>query len=330
MNKLSIIIPVFNAAKTLKRCVESAFMQTYAEWELWLIDDGSTDESGDICDEYSKRDSRVHVVHKSNGGVSSTRNVGIENAKGEYVMFVDSDDYLEETSVETMMKSAEDYNADIVMCGFFYHFEESGEIRPNYIKETFVGRNNQFVSNLFRETFEKELLNPPWNKVIRKSLLEQNKIRFISEYSICEDMIFTMDILNASDKIVLVNEPLYHYIYKKGDNLVNRFHKNFYEALSAYYDIVKGYLRKYNALDNLSLDINKFFVDKTIFYFKKIYSNESYEKSVKYSELKRIGVDLRNREVLRGYKPIGPKKKIVCVCIRYRWYWLLHLLYMIA
>ena len=327
MRKLSIIIPVFNVEETLKRCIESILMQAYADWELWLVDDGSTDSSGDICDVYSKQDSRIHVIHKKNEGVSSARNIGIDNATGRYVMFVDSDDYLEGDSLETMINFAEGYDADIVMCGFFYHFEESGEIKPNFVKNTFVGGNSQFVSVLFKEALERELLNPPWNKVIKKKVLEQNQIRFISEYSICEDMIFTMKLLSVSTKIVSLNVPLYHYIYKKGENLVNRFHKNFYEALSAYYELMKRYLETNGALDVLHRDINKLFVDKTISYFKKIYSYDGYDTKTKYRELKRIGEDIRNRDVLCGYKPMGGKKQLVLTCLRYHWYRLLHLLY---
>ena len=330
MKVVSIIIPVYNAENTLKRCMESIMCQTYKYWEVWLIDDGSCDASGEICDYYSEADSRIYTVHKKNEGVSAARNVGIDNASGEYVMFVDSDDFLEKNALELLVEAVENYDADVAMCGFFYCLEEKNERTSNYIKDFFVGGNEKFVPQVFQEAFRKELLNPPWNKVIRKSLLERNKIRFVSEYSICEDMIFTMEILKVSKRIAFLNVPLYYYVYKKGDNLVNRFHKNFYEALSAYYDMTVGYLEKYNALSDIYYDTNCFFADKSISYLKKIYTHVSYDNSMKYQELRRICDDLRRRGVLREYKHMGFKKKVVSIGARYKLYRLLHLLYLIT
>lgn len=327
-NKVSIVVPVYNAEKTLVRCIESIVTQTYKEWELWLINDGSSDASGVICESYSECDVRVRVVHKKNEGVSVTRNIGIEKATGEYVMFIDSDDYLEQNALELMMGAIDRYDTDVVMCGFFYHEEEDGMETPNHIEDVFVGDNERFVSEIFREVFEKELLNPPWNKVIRKSVLENNKIGFAVSYSICEDMIFTIDVLRSCEKIVFLNSSLYHYIYKKGDNLVNRFHDNYFEALSAYYNVVRAYLEKNNAFGECREYINSFFVEKTIAFFKKIYSCDVYSRAKKYSELKRICKDETFRSAIDGYKARKPKKRVVKVCIKYKMIYLLHLLYL--
>lgn len=325
--KVSIIVPVYNAEKVLTDCVDSIIKQTYNNWELWLVDDGSKDSSGVLCDEYVKKDDRIRVVHKVNEGVSIARNTGLERANGEYVFFVDSDDYLESETVEKAMKEALKYEADVVMFGFFYHCKETGEITQNQIDKLFVGDKMEFVSDLFRETFGKELLNPPWNKFVKKSFLDLNDIKFISEFSICEDMIFTMDILDKAEKIVFLNESLYHYIYKKGDNLVNRFHSNFYDALSVYVKKTERFLAENNAVQETVTMVNSFYVNQTIAYVKKIYSGSGYDIRQKYDKMKQICNMVEFRNELSSYIPKGIKKKIVVCCIKHKWYRLLHILY---
>lgn len=326
-NKISIIVPVYNSESTLNHCIDSVINQTIDGWELLLINDGSTDCSGRICEEYCMNDSRIRVIHKKNEGVSVARNVGIENSKGEYVIFLDSDDYLEKNALETALRAGETYAADVVMFGFYYHFNDNNLVKSNKVNNFFCGDNECFVENVFSEVFCKELLNPPWNKLIKKAILLQEQIQFISEFSICEDMIFTLEVLEKSKKIIFLEEPLYHYIYKKGNNLVNKFHANYYEALSFYISKVKPYLRNFGAEKDVVLIMNTFFVNQTIAYFKKIYGNEGYSKEEKYNELVRICKDICFSCSLVDYIPIGIKKKIVCWCIKNKQYRLLHFLY---
>lgn len=325
--RISIIVPVYNVESTLERCVESIINQTYQDWELWLIDDGSRDASGRICDNYSLSDARIHTIHKVNGGVSATRNTGLEKAQGEYVLFVDSDDYLELNTLELAMNEVNRNSVDAVLFGFFYHFKEAGKVVENRGNRGFVGKNEEFVSEVFREMFRKELLNPPWNKLIKKDMLIHSGIRFVSEYSICEDMIFTIGVLDACKKISFLDIPLYHYIYKKEDNLVNRFHGNYFEALSYYIDKVKVYLSKYNTSSDVVAEMGTFYVNQTVAYLKKIYVASGYQNEKKYAELQRICETPTFREEVAIYVSKGIKKKVVIGCIRHRWYRILHILY---
>ena len=131
MPKISIIVPVYKAEKYLNRCVDSILAQTFTDWELLLIDDGSPDRSGEICDEYAKKDSRIRVIHKENGGVSSARQRGQDEACGEYTIHVDPDDWVEPTMLEELYQKAKDDNADMVICD--YYTNESS--LQNYIKQ---------------------------------------------------------------------------------------------------------------------------------------------------------------------------------------------------
>ena len=117
---VSCIIPVYNTEKYLPRCIESVLAQTFVDWEMLLIDDGSTDASGSICDEYAAKDERIRVFHKENGGISSARNVGLNYAQGEWIFFVDSDDSLPKTSLESLLSRSSD--ANIIAGGFFFFF----------------------------------------------------------------------------------------------------------------------------------------------------------------------------------------------------------------
>ena len=117
---VSCIIPVYNTEKYLPRCIESVLAQTFVDWEMLLIDDGSTDASGSICDEYAAKDERIRVFHKENGGISSARNVGLNYAQGEWIFFVDSDDSLPKTSLESLLSRSSD--ANIIAGGFFFWF----------------------------------------------------------------------------------------------------------------------------------------------------------------------------------------------------------------
>lgn len=120
---ISIIVPVYNVEKYLKECIDSVISQTYKNLEIILVDDGSTDKSGEICDEYSKKDSRIKVIHKENGGLSDARNVALDIAKGEYIGFVDSDDYVEKDMFETLYKLAEEHNTEISSISFYKTLE---------------------------------------------------------------------------------------------------------------------------------------------------------------------------------------------------------------
>lgn len=327
LSKISIIVPVYNAGKTLKECVNSIIGQSYHAWELWLIDDGSGDLSGEMCDKFSALDSRIHVVHKENGGVSAARNTGLDNAEGEYVLFVDSDDYLELNALERLVNSAKGTGADIVMFGFYYHFKETNMIKKNVISREFVGNNEDFVSEMFNEVFEKELLNPPWNKLVRRELLLKNSICFMSDFSICEDMIFTVDSLQACCDMVFLEDALYHYIYKREDNLVNRFHPNYHDALQVYVGKVKQYLARNNGSERLQDGICTFYVNQMIAYLKKMYMVSGYEKEREYDELKRICEEKDFRSMVEKYNPRSIKKRIVISCIKHKRYRLLHVLY---
>lgn len=216
--KISIIIPIYNAEKYLKRCVNSINMQSFSNYEMILVNDGSIDNSATICDEFAKYDNRIRVFHKENGGVSSARNWGLDKAIGEYIMFVDSDDYMLPGMLEVMLSTLESKKADLVVCGTTE--TGGGYWRPitdvdysiNQLKENFVS------------LLHTELLSPPWNKIYKKEIIGSN--RFCEDISFGEDLLFNIQYLEKCENISLIKESPFYHEKENENSLVVKFNRN--------------------------------------------------------------------------------------------------------
>lgn len=201
MDKISVIVPVYNGVAKLRRCIESILNQTYSLIELILVDDGSTDGSESICDEYCEKYESVKVIHKHNEGVSSARNMGLANATGEYIGFVDCDDYIEERMYQTLL--CEIYDSDLVMCGFYQNEMECAGVFDKRI----VGREEAIVNITGNGKFKGYL----WNKLFRKRIIDQNGIFFLTHVHMCEDLLFCVQYIDKIKTARLIPEILYHY-----------------------------------------------------------------------------------------------------------------------
>ena len=201
MNVISIIVPIYNTGKTLHRCIDSILSQTYTSWELLLIDDGSTDTSGPICDEYAARDARVRVFHKENGGVSSARNVGLDNARGEWITFVDADDWISMDYLKEMMTHSD---SDLVIADFVVEGEgQWNEILP-------VGQwQGKELSGIIERDVALARFTAPWCKLLKKSLIGHN--RFYTELTTQEDALFMSRYLCVVQNIQIIAQKGYHY-----------------------------------------------------------------------------------------------------------------------
>lgn len=204
----SVVIPVYQAREGLVRCVQSWLTQTKRDLEVILVDDGSTDGSGALCDTLAKEDSRIHVVHQKNTGVSAARNTGIRAAKGSFVLFTDSDDYVAEDYLEQMAKCQTETDSDLVLCGYHHLYEGADLIKlpketRSYQMETF---EEEFLS-----LYERSFLNMPWNKLYRKELLGE----FDTSLSLGEDLLFNLDYLRRCQKVAILSRPLCYYIQEE-------------------------------------------------------------------------------------------------------------------
>ena len=243
---VSIIVPAYNCIKSLECCVGSIRQQTYTSFELILVDDGSADGSGELCDKFAAEDTRIRVIHKPNGGVSSARNAGIDAVTGEYITFCDSDDYLEPDYLETLVQAAE-ANPD---CG---HIWCCFQTVTGYQKEN-AAPNYTYAKSLLRYTLQEYMSlhemwldAEPWNKLYRTDIVQTAKVRFPEDLSLGEDWLFNLAYIDASanEKIVVVTEPLYNYIRGNDESLDSKYRKDLLDIYRRLNDTCLSYLRKW-------------------------------------------------------------------------------------
>ena len=226
MPKVSVIVPVYNTEKYLLRCIDSILAQTFTDFELILVNDGSTDNSDKICDEYARKDNRIVVIHKENGGVSSARNRGIDVARGEWITFVDSDDYISETYLSDFpMESTH----DMEICGM----ELFG-----YASKIYCPIDNKLykseISSFFDYEFDNPYITSPCVKLLKQSILLTYNIRFNNQIKITEDTLFIMEYMKYCNEVYLIKKTNYYYRYP--ENLQRKYRQ---DAESMSYNLTK-------------------------------------------------------------------------------------------
>lgn len=217
---ISVIIPVYNVEKYLHRCLDSVIAQTYQNLEIICVDDGSVDESGKICDQYAVRDARIKVIHQENQGLSAARNRGLDAAEGEYIAFVDSDDYILEDMYKKMLDKLLDYNVDLCVCQWQYEFSDGRQVvKRKNIDPTIYGRKAslEFARFLYMGNYENGVVVAAWNKLYRRALLDT--IHF--EGRIHEDDAFNGRIMAKNISVYVMEEQFYVYA-QNGDSLTNK------------------------------------------------------------------------------------------------------------
>lgn len=246
---LSIIIPVYNTSEYLSTCIESILFQSFTDFELLLVDDGSTDGSGDICDKYSKIDSRVIVIHKNNGGVCSARNIGLDNAKGDYIVFVDADDYVEDHFLEHLMS----VDADFVLSGFQKFGIQSSISKPKGVSSfsieelPFYWNTSPIINYLYCLSTSKRF---------KASILRDNGIRFNESLFFSEDMFFNMIYMSYSNSFCEI--PYSDYMYRMGSISRDEKFKMSANQLICHYEYLETCFQQlYLRLENDSLPLVK-------------------------------------------------------------------------
>lgn len=228
---ISVVVPVYNVAAYLERCVKSIQTQTYGNIEILLIDDGSKDLSGHICDKFASSDERITVYHKNNGGLGSARNFGINKANGEYICFIDSDDTIEPDYLECLYRAIIRGKADLSVCGYFYS--------ANNISASYAFSNRVIDASEMIKMFAcgNPFFNFAWNKLYRKDVIERMPMHF-SDRHCAEDMYFNAIYYRYTNKIATVEKPLYTY-YVNLESLSNSRRKGFWEDMLLIYDTLE-------------------------------------------------------------------------------------------
>lgn len=234
---ISIIVPAYNAQRYIEKCLNSLLEQTYEKIEILVIDDGSKDDTGPICDVYKERDTRIKVFHVENGGVSRARNYGIAEAAGEYIMFVDSDDYVTDDYVETHYHAICEKDADWAITGYYICYPTSQE--KNIVENNYCGiYNKKNFGKIFSELYRKYFLNSPWNKIYKKELITKE---FCTDMALGEDLRFNLDYLENVQSICVQNGCCYYYMCdEQKESLTKRISKeNFSSEKNNYHRLIE-------------------------------------------------------------------------------------------
>lgn len=247
MDKLSVIIPVYKAGSYIQRSSASILNGNYKELELILVDDGSPDDSGRLCDEIAASDSRVHVVHKQNGGISSARNAGIKAATGEYIAFVDQDDTVRQDMYERLMAKASE-GFDIVTSDFLLVYPDKEEVY-----HTFEVHENH--DDTYRDMLMKGYGCNIWNMVMRRSVVVDNSISYPEHLRHCEDVWFSTRLHLCTDRIAKINEPFYIYNLANQDQVSNHLDDRFNLCcLQCFYETIP-YMMSKGAFPKFKLEV---------------------------------------------------------------------------
>ena len=276
--KISIIMPVYNAEKYLSEMIDSIINQTFTDFELIAINDGSTDRSLSILHDYSKRDSRIIVIDKPNTGVSDTRNIGLSNAQGEYVCFVDADDVLSDDYLSVLYGVAIKNDADMVSCCYI-------TFRGNC---EFYDTNNTNIAIRVRtsdELLKYGILTTSCTKIIKRSRLIENKITFPDNLGFGEDLFFSWKTLIVCESIWIIDKKLYGYRMTEGSS-TKRIYPNLYEQYKLEFRNLKSFAKEMNVTDELNL-IDTFFV-KRMPIFMMMIARERNRISHKIQKVKTI------------------------------------------
>ena len=235
---VSVIVPVYNAELYMYRCVDSILTQTFTDFELLLIDDGSPDQSGAICDEYAIKDSRIRVFHKENGGVSSARQLGMDKALGEYVIHADPDDWAEPIMLEELYKKAKEENADMVICDYFNEYRDG---KQYYVRQLLPSLDSQTV---LQQLLSMKLHGSCWNKLVRRACYSMWNIRFPESIHIWEDLWINCLLCAHDIHIAYLNKALYHYDRVINSNsIVRKIKKCYVEDQIRFCDFFSQYLK---------------------------------------------------------------------------------------
>ena len=335
MNSLiSVIVPVYNAENYLDRCIKSIINQKYKELEIILVDDGSKDNSLEICKSYANKDNRIYVIHKENAGVSAARNTGIEAATGDYIAFVDSDDYIDENMYFNMMQKASEYNCDLVMCDCYKVRGNNKSIFTHDIRSGFYNKEQ-----LYKEYFDKLLMlgsiNYPatisnWVLLIKRDIFKENNLRYPEGIKYSEDLLLGSQVMYYVNRFYYLKGQCYYYYIDNPSSATNTYYEKKWDNFLELYNKIDRFFSKKEDFD-FTNQINYcllFFIYNSI---GDIYgSNDNlFEKRRKILKI------LNDKHVCEMFKAIdidklniSNKQKIVTKCYKYRMFITALIIYM--
>lgn len=302
---ISIIMPVYKVEEYVSRAIESIQNQTFEAWELWTVDDGSPDKSGEICDEYAKRDSRIHVIHKENGGAPSARNAAMKLAEGKYFYFMDSDDWAESNMLEDMFNLAEKHQSQLVVAAFYidtYYSDTEKYSEKKYNRSCVFMNQQEFRKNAY-QLFDKNLLYTPWNKLYLAEYLKENKIEFPALH--WDDFPFNLSVIKDIEKVCVTDEAYYHFLRKRQESESEKYNPKLYEKREEEHGWLKALYRYWDVDDRESREfVSRRYVERLIGCVENLTNPRcTLNETEKRAEIKKMIFAENCSEALRYAKP---------------------------
>lgn len=318
--KISVIIPIYNCEKYLKRLLDSIINQNEKSLEIILINDGSTDNSLDILKNYEKKYKNIKVINKKNGGVSKSRNDGLNIATGKYICFLDADDYIDKDYFKEILKLLNKYNVELLNFGFFSDVENnkleqiSSDI-VNYKNKLYQTHND--IKKDFVNLWDNTMLYNIWNKVYLKEIIDKNNISF-PNYNWGEDIAFNREYLNSISSMYNSNKAFYHYIREREGSITKEYKQEIFTTRKREFKEINDY---FDSWDIKKEDYYEFscrrYIERLLGCLENLYcSNMNFPN--RYKEAKKFINDPLTRETLKHVKPKSNKIKIMLIPIRLR------------
>lgn len=274
MPEISVIVPVYKVEPYIHKCVDSILAQTFTDYELILVDDGSPDTCGNICDEYAQKDARIHVIHKENGGLSDARNAGMKIASGEYVIFIDSDDYIDADMLSYLYENLKKADADMATCGIYEVYAdriEKQEEEPDFV----CSGEEAFRCILRGNTIRGEI----WNKLIKRSCISDLEF---PKGKLYEDIFYTVDMMQRIKKVAVGTKPKYYYLHRS-DSITGKAYR------PKLFDIIDGYTKNYqvvqHAFPKLEEEAECLWIWSRFIVLDKMLLEENYRSIDRFEEL---------------------------------------------
>lgn len=313
--RVSIIVPVYNVEKYLVRCIESLINQTFKNIEIILINDGSTDNSLNIINEYKKKDRRIKLIDNKNNGVSCSRNIGIKQSKGNYIMFVDSDDWIDKNTIEDMYNLLEKNGCDLVMCSYIREFLKGSKEKKVMLEDKITYEKKDIKKELLRRLIgpvREELANPEnldsmgtvWGKLYRSSIIKANNIKFIDlkEIGSAEDVLFNIYLFNEINRAIFINKPMYHYWKGNSNSVTSKYNPKLTEQRQVFFRYIQEFLDRNNMEGIFYEALNNRICLSTLGYGLIEFSKNNNKTFLK--KVKNIKIFLNEGYVLNSYKDL--------------------------
>lgn len=322
---ISIIVPVYQSERYLKRCIDSILKQTYGRLEVILVDDGSKDLSLSICQEYAQLDFRVKVIHKENGGVGSARNAGFMEMTGDYLLLIDADDYIHPSMVAELLAAIHLDSSDMAVCGFQMIFEDGSAPERHSIETPFKGTLEEFLNQQFLSLYDKLIINTQSNKLYSASLQREHEIFYDEDMAINEDTCISMRMLKNCRKISCIQgDYLNYWQHSRPQSLVTRFNDNGVDTCFTLLEAVNACMNTVHVDAEVLNQVNNRMIFNICGFAGLPYYRSGWSNERCYQEIKRLAGRKEFQKLLRETTPIGTKNQIAALVLKHGWCRLYH------